>query len=220
MSSERQELAGFMRTTAVGIDREPEAETRARYSRFLVACIARTEREVLDHQADMDAYAEARDKDLADYERAQRAEASGELHTAAEWYRKAAGNDFADSALRLAEVLERIAERHLSTPGGRAAASELHLIIEEASKSYIAALMVGDISFDEWEIRHERLLSYLNPAGVPTRPVLTIAVSADEPAANDPKSRAESASIATADGEAGAQSPPRPDRAPGQQSRR
>jgi hypothetical protein len=219
VSPEEKELDDFLRLTAVSIDQEPEAEARSRYAQFMEACKARTERQVLDQQADMDAYAEARDKDLADYERAERAEASGELHMAAEWYRKAADNDFADSALRLAAVLERIAERHLTTPISRAAASELHLAIEEASKSYIAALMAGDISFDEWEIRHERLLNCLAPSGASCRPVLTIA-STDEPKTNDPNSRPESLSLASADDEPSPQQTRRLDSVPDQQSRR
>jgi hypothetical protein len=196
MSPDEEEMADFMRLTAADIDHQSDIKTQSRYEKFVQACEARSERQVLDQQADMDAYSEAREKDLADYERAKRAEASGELHTAAEWYRKAADNDFADSALRLAEVLERIAKRHLAMPSSRAAASELYLSIEEASKSYIAALVAGDISFDEWEIRHEQLLNHLYPSRVPNRPTVA---SAEKPRKNSPKSQAKSLSLVSVD---------------------
>jgi hypothetical protein len=191
MSPEEKEMADFLYFTATDIDQEAETEVRSRYDQFVQACGARTERQVLEQQADMDAYAEAWDNDRADYERAERAQARGELHTAAEWYRKPADNDFADSALKLAEVLERIAVLHLMTmPSNRAAASELYLVIEEASKRYIEALMAGDISFDEWEIRHERLLNYLDPSRVADDPMPTAAASAQKPWANGPRPKA------------------------------
>jgi hypothetical protein len=190
MSQEEKEMADFLYFTATDIDQEPETEVRSRYDQFVQACRTRTERQVLEQQADMDAYAEAWDNDLADYERAERAQARGELHTAAEWYRKPADNDFADSALKLADVLERIAALHLMTmPSNRPAASELYFVIEEASKRYIEALMAGDISFDEWEIRHERLLNYLDPSRVANDPTPTTAASAQKPWANGPRPR-------------------------------
>jgi len=220
VNSQEKELADFLRFTAVGIDQVPDAEAGSRYAQFVKACKARTERQVLDQQADMDAYAEAHDKDLADYERAERAEASGELHTAAEWYRKAADNDFADSALRLADVLERIAARHLTIPSSRAAAGELHLAIEEASKSYIAALVAGDISLDEWEIHNERLINYLDPSRASTRPVLTIAASVDEPKTHGSKSRPESLYFISGDDKPSPHKTERIDTGPDQQSKR
>jgi hypothetical protein len=198
---EEKEMADFLRASAANIDQAPEADTRRRYTQFMEACQARTQRQALNKQTDMDAYAEARDKDLADYKRAERAEACGDLYTAAEWYRKAADNDLADAALRLAEVLACIAERDSSMPGSRAAASELRRVVEEASQWYITALMAGDIELDEWEIRHERLLSCLDPSKPSSRPVLTVAASTEEPQRNGPRPYPELLSLASADDE-------------------
>lgn len=192
-----EEMSGFLRESAVTIDQASDDVTRRRYAKFLEACKARTEREVLNQQTDMDGYADARDKDLADYERAERAYAGGDLHAAAEWYRKAAENDFADSALRLANVLERIAEKHLAAPVRRAVSDELSRVVEEASRWNIAAYTVGDIGTDEVVKRLERLMKYLDP----TRPVLTIAPSTDSGAGEHepsrPRPRLESLSFTT-----------------------
>lgn len=168
----------ILRDSAATIDQVSDVEMHHRYTRFMEACSARTEREVLNQQADMDGYADARDKDLADYEHAERAYTSGDLHTAAEWYRKAAENDFADSALRLAKVLESIVEQHLARPGCRAGSGELFRVVEDASHSYITAYMLGDIKQEELVRRLDRLINYLSPA-VATRPGLTIAVDTD-----------------------------------------
>lgn len=195
-----KEMSAFLRRSADNIEQAPDAVTRRRYAQFMEACKARTEREVLNQQTDMDGYADARDKDLADYERAERAYANGDLHLAAEWYRKAAENDFADSALKLAEVLERILGRHFTTPERRAASGELFHIVEEASLSYLRAYMVGDIETDEWK-GSDRLISYLDPATASTRPVLTIAVSTDpcgdEHEPSRPRPHSESLSLPT-----------------------
>lgn len=125
----------------------------------------------------MDSYADARDEDLADYERA---EAGGDLHTAAEWYRKAAENDFADAALRLATVLGTIAEQYLNRPGRRRAAPDELSFVSEASHWYIAAYMAGDINSDDFVGSLERLIirrdtargSASPPPLLPARPAL------------------------------------------------
>jgi hypothetical protein len=196
-----EEMDDFLRDSAATIDQASEAVTCRRYAEFMEACQARTERQVLNQQADMNTYAEARDKDLADYERAERAQAIGDLHMAAEWYRKAAGNEFADSALKLAKILELIAERHVATPGHRAASGELFHVVEEASYSYIAAYMVGDIETDELGTRLDQLINYLDPTRASSRPVLIIAASTDEPETNEPRPRPESLSLASVDDE-------------------
>lgn len=202
MSAEEEDMACILRQSAATIEQQSETVTRRRYAQFIETCKARTKRQVLNQQAEMDTYAEAWDKDVADYERAVGAEESGDLHTAAEWYRKAAGNDFADSARKLAEVLEGIARRHLTKPGGRAAACELQLVVEEASKAYIAAFMAGDIDEDELGPRLDQLLNYLHPARASNRPVLTIAASAEpdgeEPEPSEPGPRPESLPAAPA----------------------
>jgi hypothetical protein len=163
-----------LRAAAASIDQAPDAETRRRLAQFKETCRARSDREALRDQMDMDSCVDALDKDLADYQSAEAALASGDLITAAEWFRKAAENDFSDAALRLAMVYEEIAGKHLARPGrATPGPDELHFVVE-ASTWYVAAYAAGDIESDEAGERVEQLLTRHDPAGISARPRLEL----------------------------------------------
>jgi hypothetical protein len=167
-----------LRRAAASIDEAPDAVIQRRLARFKETCDARSDREVLRQQADMDVYLEAHDKDLADYERAERAYVNGDMALAAEWYRKAADNDFADSALRLAMVLDALAEKYLTMPGRTTTGPDEDNLVIEASHWYLTAYMAGDIERDDAVELIERLITRHDPTTASTRPVLVVATSA------------------------------------------
>ena len=92
------------------------------------------------------AEADSLDLDWASYQLASQHDEAGNLDAAARWYRMAAGNDFADAALRLGRVLEMLAVRRAESTGGpsRYASQRDELaLVSEAARWYAEAYAAG-----------------------------------------------------------------------------
>ena len=86
----------------------PEADIRARFARLQAARRARSEDEIIRQQAEFDSI----ELDEGAYQAGVKHEESGDLQSAARWYRAAAVNDFPGASLRLAGVLRDLAAEH------------------------------------------------------------------------------------------------------------
>ena len=140
-------------------------------AQFKQSCKARSQLEIIRQQADLASLS----GDQAEYELASRAYTSGDLPSAAEWYRKAAINDFADAPLKLAMVLDSLAEKHRTASEGQLAGPEELYLATEAAHWYLTAYAAGDIEALEVFDCLERLLKRHNPADRPARPRLVVA---------------------------------------------
>lgn len=163
-----------LRAAAATIDQAPEAELRRKLSELQAARKSRTQREVMRQQSELDAL----QVDQQAYQEASRAEDTGALHQAADWYRVAAENDFADAQLKLAKVLDSLAGEYLTRPESRAATREEMDLVSDAARWYAAAYAAGDLEAAE-------LLDNLIARHDPRRPRAHPA-SADSPASADP----------------------------------
>lgn len=106
---------------------------------------ARTPMEVLHQQTEL----ESLEQDQAPYQLAIEAEAKGDLALAAHWYTTAAINDFGDASLRLAKILDALAEKHLHERDGDLATREELDLVSEACRWYSDALAAGEPEADE-----------------------------------------------------------------------
>lgn len=122
-----------LRAAAATVGQMREAELQDRFRQLQRARAARTPREVLRQQAELDSL----ELDEAAYQLASQATTEGNLAEAVRWYRIAAVNDFADAPLRLATVLDALSAR----PDMR----EERGLVTEAATWYLAAFLAGDL---------------------------------------------------------------------------
>jgi hypothetical protein len=133
--------------------------------------------------ASQDADLDATQLDEAAYQLARQYHADGKLAAAARWYRTAALNDYADAALQLGYVLERLAENYLNGPLSAAVVrDELNLVID-AAQWYADALGAG--YFEEAAERVDRLISRHDPSRPRSAPHAPVARPAPDPAPCD-----------------------------------
>ncbi len=106
---------------------------------------ARTQMEVLQQQTELASL----ELERAAYQLASEAEAKGDLSSAARWYSAAALNDFADATLRLAKILDALAEKHLHARQGNVMTREERDLVSEACRWYSDAVAAGEVEADE-----------------------------------------------------------------------
>jgi len=152
-----------LRAAADTIDEASDAELQYKLHKLKEALNARTQREVLRQQAELDAL----ELDQAAYQLATQAAKDGDLANAAHWYRVAAKNDFADSPLKLAEVLSALADKYLARPESRITIREEMELVSEAARWYAAAYAAGDIEAAEFL---EELMARHDPTRPRARP--------------------------------------------------
>lgn len=152
---------------AAEIDDAPPAELQRKFGELREARSSRTRQEVLRQQGELDALA----VDQQAYREAGHAQATGNLRKAADWYRVAAANDFADAPLRLASVLDALAEEYLTRPESRVATREEMDLVSDAARWYSAAYAAGDLEaaelLDTLIARHDFRRPRARPAAVP-----------------------------------------------------
>jgi hypothetical protein len=148
-----------LRAAAETIDQTSDAAVQRKLNQLKEARKARTSLEVLRQQAELDSL----ELDQAAYQLASQSADDGDLPSAAHWYRVAAINDFGDSPLKLAKVLDSLAATYLTKPESRMATREEMDLVSEAARWYAAAYAAGDIEAAE-------LLDNLVARHDPTRP--------------------------------------------------
>lgn len=126
-----------LRAAAGTIGQMSGAELQDKLGQLRRARAARTPREVLRQQAELDSL----ELDQAAFKLASQAHADGNLAEAARWYRVAAANDFADASFKLATVLDALSARYLA----RSDLREERGLVTEAANWYLAAFLVGDL---------------------------------------------------------------------------
>lgn len=134
-----------LRVAGGAIDRMSGAELQRALSQLKVRRNARTQMEVLHQQTELASL----DLDEAAYQLASEAEAQGDLARAAHWYSAAALNDFSDASLKLATILDALAEKHLHARDGNPATREELDLVTEACRWYSDALAAGETKADE-----------------------------------------------------------------------
>jgi hypothetical protein len=152
-----------LRAAADTIDEASDAELQHKLDKLKEALNARTQREVLRQQAELDSL----ELDQAAYQLASQAAKDGDLANAAHWYRVAAKNDFADSPLKLAEVLGALADKYLARQESRMTVREEMELVSEAARWYAAAYAAGDIEAAEFL---EELMARHDPTRLRARP--------------------------------------------------
>jgi TPR repeat protein len=156
-----------LRAAADTIDEASEAELQRKLDKLKEAANARTELEVLRQQGELDSL----ELDQAAYQLAGQAVEDGDLTSAARWYRVAAMNDFADSPLKLAQVLGTLADECLAKPKSRVTSRDEMNLVSEAARWYASAYAAGDFEaanlLDELIARHDptRPRACATPAG-------------------------------------------------------
>jgi hypothetical protein len=144
-----------LRAAADTIDEASDAELQRKLDKLKEAITARSQREVLRQQAELDSL----ELDQAAYQLASQAAEDGDLANAAHWYRVAAINDFADSQLKLAGILGALADKYLVRPESRVTTREEMDLVSEAARWYAAAYAAGDLEaakfLDELIARHD-----------------------------------------------------------------
>jgi hypothetical protein len=148
-----------LRAAADTIDEASDAELRHKLGKLKETRNARTRREVLRQQAELDSL----EFDEAAYQLASQSAEDNDLRNAAHWYRVAAMNDFADSPLKLARVLDALADKYLARPENRVTNREELDLVSEAARWYAAAYAAGDIEAENY-------LDLLIARHDPTRP--------------------------------------------------
>jgi TPR repeat protein len=129
-----------LRAAASAIDRMSSAELQQVRRKLKEKRNARTQMEVLQAQNELASL----ELDHAAYQLASEAESKGDLARAARWYTAAALNDFSDASLRLARILDALAEKHLRTQGGDPATREELNLVTEACRWYSDAILAGE----------------------------------------------------------------------------
>jgi TPR repeat protein len=135
----------------------PEPEITRRMDDLLAKHRARTGSDAARHAAEFD----TADLDWAAYELARHYEDTGDLATAARWYRLCAASDLGDAALRLARVLDQSARQRATSPQVSPFASQRHelALVSDAARWYIEAYGAGHQEaaedLDEMISRHD-----------------------------------------------------------------
>jgi hypothetical protein len=106
---------------------------------------ARSQMDILHQQTELASL----ELDQAAYQLASEAEAQGDLARAAHWYTAAALNDVSDASLKLAKILDALAEKHLADQGGNPATREELDLVSEACRWYSDALVAGETEAQE-----------------------------------------------------------------------
>jgi hypothetical protein len=144
-----------LRNAAATIGEISSAELRYKLSQLRQVREARSQLEVLRQHSEFNTL----ELDKAAYQLASQAQADGDLHTAARWYRAAALNDFANASLELAKILHSLADRYLADAESQLFEHEEMLLGVEAAHWYVAAFVAGEIEaasfLDELIARHD-----------------------------------------------------------------
>lgn len=134
-----------LRKAADAMDRMSNTELQRSLEEVKQKRNARTTMEVAQQQTELASL----ELEQAAYQLASEAEARGDLSAAARWYTAAASNDFGNAALKLAKILDALAEKHLgSKEGGLATREEQHLVTE-ACRWYSDAVAAGELEADD-----------------------------------------------------------------------
>ncbi|HEU5417371.1 MAG TPA: hypothetical protein VFV41_06735 [Streptosporangiaceae bacterium] len=133
-----------LRAAADDIDQMSGTEVQQALRRLKQRRNARSQLEVLQ-QTELASL----DLEQAAYQLASEAEAQGDLQRAARWYSAAAINDFTDASLRLARVLDAMAEKLLHDQGGTRMARE-DVLVAEACHWYAEALAAGETDAEDY----------------------------------------------------------------------
>lgn len=134
-----------LRAAANAIGQMPATELERALAQLHERRNARTQMEMLLQQTELASL----DLDQAAYQLASEAEAKGDLSRAAHWYTAAALNDVSDASLRLAKILDALAEKHLNAQNGKPATREELDLVSEACRWYADALAAGESEADE-----------------------------------------------------------------------
>jgi hypothetical protein len=134
-------LTSKLTTAAATLGSMPDAEISQRLHHLETTHRRRSPLERARRQAELDSL----DLDWAAYQLASQHDHSGGLPAAARWYRMAAGNDFADAALRLGIVLEMLATQRAAVtgPGYYTAQREELALVSDAARWYAEAYGAG-----------------------------------------------------------------------------
>lgn len=135
----------MLRAAAESIDEASVAELEFRFMLLMEARASRTRIEVIRQQDEL----RSGQLDQAAYDFACQAEGDGDLPAAVCNFRLAAMNDFADASLRLATLLDSMAEKYLSRPAGERAEREEIDLETDAALWYLKAYAAGDIGTDD-----------------------------------------------------------------------
>jgi TPR repeat protein len=133
-----------LRAAADGIDQTSGTEVQLALRQLKQRRSVRSQLEVLQ-QTELASF----DLEQAAYQLASEAEAQGDLQRAARWYSAAAINDFSDASLRLARVLDAMAEKLLHEQGGTRSARE-DVLVAEACHWYAEALAAGETDAEDY----------------------------------------------------------------------
>ncbi len=166
-----------LRAAAQTVGQMPRAELQRNLARLKEARKARSQHEVLRQQAELDSL----DLDQSAYEVASQADQHGDLQTAAQWYRVAAMNDFADAQFKLAEVLHALADKYLARPESRVATREELNLVEVAAHWYLSAIAAGDIEAVD---PLDKLIAHHDQTRPRARTTLVVAAPDAEPPVN------------------------------------
>lgn len=129
-----------LRAAAAAIDQMSGPERQQALRQLKERRNTRTQMEMLRQQTELASL----DLDQAAYQLASEAEAKGDLARAAHWYTAAALNDFSDASLKLAMILDALAEKHLDARDGNPATREELDLVSEACRWYSDALAAGE----------------------------------------------------------------------------
>lgn len=129
-----------LRAAASAIDQMSSTELQQVRRKLKEKRNARTQMEVLQQQNELASL----ELDHAAYQLASEAESKGDLARAARWYTAAALNDFGDASLKLAKILDALAEKHLRAQGGNPATREELNLVTEACRWYGDAIAAGE----------------------------------------------------------------------------
>jgi hypothetical protein len=133
-----------LRAAASAIDRMSNTELQQALRQLKQRRNARTQMEVLQ-QTELASL----ELEQAAYQLASEAEARGDMSGAARWYTTAAINDFGDASLRLAKILDAMAEKHLHAQDSNLTTREEQDLVTEACRWYSAAVAAGEPEADE-----------------------------------------------------------------------
>lgn len=133
-----------LRAAAGAIDQMSRTDLERALAQLKERRRARTQMEVLQ-ETEMASI----DLEQAAYRLASEEEAKGNLSSAARWYTAAAINDFADASLKLARILDALAEKHLHAREGNPATREELDLVSEACRWYSDALAAGETEAEE-----------------------------------------------------------------------
>jgi TPR repeat protein len=158
-----------LRAAARTIGQMPEADIQRKFTQLQEARKARSQREFLRQQAEIDSL----ELDEAACQAGLKSEEDGDLKAAARWYHAAAVNDFPEASLRLAMILGAMAAEYRT----EAESQPTKALIVEALEWYAKAFAAGEIEDDELI---DELIVRLDSGRLRTQPAASAPANAGE----------------------------------------